>query len=246
MVKTDMSALCNIFRTFRLTCYLLICVALLGLSTARAAPPEQVEITFEIHFGAIRLGIGEDRLKHDGKQYQVYSDTIPQGMAALFIDTIRRESAGSITQSGLRPVRFIERGRKQGIRAAEFDWTNERLRLIHGESNQVVDLPKGSIDQASLPYAFAFAGKIPDDFSVHVTDGRRIKEYQYRIIGRERLESALGEIDTIHIQRRVDPSTKRSFEFWVAVDQHYLPVQMRFTDKKGRLFESVVTSIRYP
>jgi hypothetical protein len=232
--------------TLKLTCYLLICLTLLGVSAAQAAPPERVEITFEIHFGSMKLGIGEDRLKHDGKQYQVYSDTIPKGIAALFIDTIRRESKGSITENGLRPVSFIERGRKKGIRAAEFDWTNNRLRLIHGESNQVVDLPKGSIDQASLPYAFAFAGKIPDDFSVHVTDGRRIKEYQYRIIGRERIKSALGEIETIHIQRRPDPSTKRSFEFWVAVEQHYLPVQVRFTDKKGRLFESVVTSIRYP
>ena len=232
--------------TFKLTCYLLICIVLLGVSAAQAAPPERVEITFEINFGSMRLGIGEDRLKHDGKKYEVYSDTIPKGLAALFIDTIRREAKGSITENGLRPVSFIERGRKKGIRAAEFDWTNNRLRLIHGESNQVVDLPKGSIDQASLPYAFAFAGKIPDDFSIHVTDGRRIKEYQYRIIGRERIKTVLGEIETIHVQRRPDPSTKRSFEFWVAVEQHYLPVQVRFTDKKGRLFESVVTSIRYP
>ena len=232
--------------TLKLTCYLLICLALLGVSAAQAAPPERVEITFEIHFGSMKLGIGEGRLKHDGKKYEVYSDTIPKGIAALFIDTIRRESKGSITENGLRPLSFVERGRKKGIRAAEFDWTNNRLRLIHGESNQVVDLPKGSIDQASLPYAFAFAGKIPDDFSIHVTDGRRIKEYEYRIIGRERIKTALGEIETIHVQRRPDPSTKRSFEFWVAVEQHYLPVQVRFTDKKGRLFESVVTSIRYP
>ena len=232
--------------TLKLACYLLICISLLGVSAAQAAPPERVEITFEINFGSMRLGIGEDRLKHDGKRYEVYSDTIPKGLAALFIDTIRREAKGSITENGLRPVSFIERGRKKGIRAAEFDWTNNRLRLIHGESNQVVDLPKGSIDQASLPYAFAFAGKIPDDFSIHVTDGRRIKEYEYRIIGRERIKTALGEIETIHVQRRPDPSTKRSFEFWVAVEQHYLPVQVRFTDKKGRLFESVVTSIRYP
>jgi hypothetical protein len=176
--------------TLKLTCYLLICLALLGASAARAAPPERVEITFEIHFGSMKLGIGEDRLKHDGKKYEVYSDTIPKGIAALFIDTIRRESKGSITENGLRPVSFVERGRKKGIRAAEFDWTNNRLRLIHGESNQVVDLPKGSIDQASLPYAFAFAGKIPEDFGIHVTDGRRIKEYEYRIIGRERIKTA--------------------------------------------------------
>lgn len=232
--------------TLKLTCYLLLCLALLGISTLQAAPPQRVELTFEIKYGAMRLGIGEDRLTHDGNQYQVYSDTIPKGIAALFVDTISRESKGSVTQNGLRPASFVERGRKKGIRAAKFDWTNNRLHLTHGDSNQVVELPQGSIDQASLPYAFAFAGKIPDDFSVHVTDGRRIKEYQYRIVGRERIKSVLGEMETVHIERLPDPDTKRSFEFWVAVEQHYLPVRVRFTDKKGRLFESVVTAIRYP
>ena len=164
----------------------------------------------------------------------------------MFIDDIRRESKGSITDNGLRPTSFIERGRKKGIRAAEFDWSNNKLRLIHGESNQTVDLPRGAIDQASLPYAFAFAEKIPDNFSIHVTDGRRLKEYRYRIVGRERINCALGELETIHIERVREPDSKRSFEFWVAVEHHYLPVQVRFTDKNGRQFDSLVTSIRYP
>ncbi len=230
----------------KVLCYLLLCLTLLGSIAAKAMPPKHVEITFEIHFGSIRLGVGEDRLKHDGERYRVYSDTIPQGIATLFIDNIRRESTGSITVDGLRPVSFVERGRKKGTRVAEFDWTNNKLRLIHGESNQTVDLPQGSIDQVSLPYAFAFAEKIPEEFSVHVTDGRRLKKYRYRVIGRERINSALGEIETIHIGRVEDADSKRNFEFWVAVEQHYLPVQVRFTDKKGRQFDSVVTSIRYP
>ncbi len=227
------------------TCFL-ICAALLVITTAQAAPPEHVEMSFEIRFGAMRLGVGEDRLQHDGKHYQVYSDTIPKGVAALFIDDIRRESKGSITEDGLRPTSFVERGRKKGIRAAEFDWTNQKLRLINGEEKKTVDLPLGSVDQVSLPYAFAFAGGIPDSFTVHVTDGRRLAKYQYRIVGPERVESALGEIDTIHIERVMEPDDKRSFEFWVAVKQHYLPVQVRFKDKNGREFDSVVTAIRYP
>lgn len=226
--------------------FFLICLALLSIGAAQAAPPELVELSFEIRFGAMKLGVGEDRLKHDGKRYQVYSDTIPKGIAALFIDDIRRESKGSVTDNGLRPVSFVERGRKKGIRAAEFDWTNHKLRMINGEEKQTVDLPNGSIDQVSLPYAFAFADGIPTDFKVHVTDGRRLTEYRYRIVGRERIDSVLGKIETIHFEKVREADDKRSFEFWVAVNQHYLPVQMRFKDKKGRQFDSVVTSIRYP
>ena len=227
-------------------CNVLLAAAVLWAGLAHGMPPEKVELSFEISFGAMKLGVGEDRLEHDGKNYQVNNDTIPKGLAAIFIDDIRRESKGAITSAGLQPVSFIEKGRKDGIRAAEFDWSNKKLRLIHGESNKVIELPQHTIDQASLPYAFAFAGKVPENFSLHVTDGRRLKEYRYRIVGEETIKTVLGEYKAIHIEKVRGPDDKRSFEFWVAVEHNYLPVQVRFTDKKGRQFDSVVTAIRYP
>ena len=225
---------------------ILVSLVLLAAGAAHAQPPGHVELSFEIRFGEMTLGKGEDVLKHDGKKYQVVSDTIPQGLAALFIDDIRRESRGSITANGLKPVSFIERGRKKGDRVAEFDWTNQELHLIHGGTNETISLPAGSIDQASLPYALAFTGSAPETFSVHLTDGRRLKEYTYRTVGREQIETVLGKLDTIHLEKVRDADSKRSFEFWLAIDHHYLPVRVRFTDKKGRAFDSLVTSIRYP
>ena len=230
----------------RLSSFLLIGLALLNMGAAHAMPPDQVEITFEIRYGMMKLGVGEDHLTHDGTTYQVNSDTIPKGLAALFIDDIRRESKGSVTSSGLRPASFVELGRKNGIRAAQFDWANHKLQLTEGEEKKTVNLPDGAIDQVSLPYAFAFASTIPEDFKIYVTDGRRLTEYRYRIVGREKIDSALGKIDTIHFEKVRDADDKRGFEFWVAVDQHNLPVQMRFKDKDGRQFDSVITAIRYP
>ena len=64
-------------KTVRPSCFLLFLLVLLGASVAQAMPPQNVELTFEVQFGSMRLGVGEDRLKHDGKRYQVYSDTIP-------------------------------------------------------------------------------------------------------------------------------------------------------------------------
>ncbi len=36
---------------------------------------------------------------------------------------------------------------------------------------------------------------------------------------------------------------KRGLDFWLAVDRHYLPVRIRFTEKDGTAFDSVVTAI---
>jgi len=220
------------------------CVALSFSATGHAMPPQRVELTFDIHFGAMKLGQGRDVLVHDGTHYEVVSETIPKGLAAVFIKKIRRESRGVITDAGLRPNRFLEQGRKKGTRAAEFNWSESTVRLINGDTNTVVALPPNTIDQASLPYGFSFAGRVPDGFAAYVADGRRLKDYRYRIVGRERIETVLGEIETIHVEKVRGPDDKRSFDFWLAVDRYYLPVKMRFIEK-GRAFDSVVTSITY-
>ena len=228
-----------------IVCAFISACAVLFCSAGYAMPPQRVELTFAINFGAMKLGEGRDVLVHDGKQYEVVSETIPKGIAAIFIKKIRRESRGTITEAGLRPESFQEHGRKSGIRAAEFDWSTSTLRLINGDTNTIVALPENTIDQASLPYGFAFAGRVPDGFNANVADGRRLKEYRYRIVGRERIETVLGEIDTIHVEKVRGPDDKRSFDFWLGVDHYYLPVKMRFIEK-GRAFDSVVTAITYP
>ncbi len=224
---------------------LFVCLALSFSAIGHALPPQRVVLTFDIHFGAMKLGQGRDVLIHDGKHYEVISETIPKGLAAVFIKKIRRESRGVITDAGLRPNRFQEHGRKKGLRAAEFNWSEATVRLTNGDTIKVVPLPQNTIDQASLPYGFSFAGRVPDGFTAYVADGRRLKDYRYRVVGHERIETILGTVETIHVEKVREPDDKRSFDFWLAKDHHLLPVKMRFVEK-GRSFDSVVTAITYP
>ena len=224
---------------------LLVCAMAMCANSGFAMPTQRVELTFAIHYGALKLGEGRDVIVHDGKQYQVISETIPKGIAAIFIKKIRRESHGTITSAGLRSTSFEEHGRKGGIRAAEFDWTNSTLRMTNGDNKTTMVLPQNTIDQASLPYGFAFGDSVPDGFSANVADGRRLKEYHYRIVGREKIDTALGAINTIHVEKVRAPDDKRSFDIWLGIEQHYLPVKMRFVEK-GRAFDSVITEIKYP
>ena len=119
------------------------------------------------------------------------------------------------------------------------------MRLTNGDTIKVVPLPQNTIDQASLPYGFSFAGRVPDGFTAYVADGRRLKDYRYRVVGHERIETVLGAVETIHVEKVRGPDDKRSFDFWLAKDHHFLPVKMRFVEK-GRSFDSVVTAITYP
>jgi hypothetical protein len=208
-----------------------------------AGAPSRIELTFEIVFGNMKLGEGRDIIEHDGDRYSVVSLSEPQGLAALFINDVRRESKGVVTPEGLRPERFEESGRKDGSRVAQFDWPNGELRLNSGGSTETVKLPPNTFDQASLPYGFVFATPPADSFRVHVTDGRRLTQYTYRLVGREKIKTGLGQIETLHFEKVRDADDKRGFEFWLAPGHQYLPVRLRYSDKNGRAFDSIVTKI---
>lgn len=219
--------------------------AVLGIAVpAGAAPPPRVELSYVIVLGGTRIGEGRDVLEHDGRRYRIVSESKPTGIAALFINDLRRESRGVVRDSGLRPDHFEETGRRGGTRTAAFDWAAGQLALGSGNTALTVPLPRGALDQTSLAYAFAFRPVTGEGFEVHVTDGRGLKKYRYREVGRETLVTPLGEITTRHFEKVRDPDDKRGFEFWLAPDRHLLPVKLRYVEKNGDAFDSIITEIK--
>lgn len=216
-----------------------LCTAL----PATAAPPSRVELTFTIMMGDLRIAEVRELLEHDGRSYQVVSESTPKGVAALFINDVRRESRGAVTAAGLRPEHFEEIGRRGGTRMAKFDWSAGVLTLVNGKNARTVALPQGTLDQTSLAYALAFRSAVSAGFNVHVTDGRGVKQYRYREIGEETLKTPLGELRTRRFEKVRDPDDKRGFEFWLATDRHLLPVKLRYREKNGDAYDSIITGI---
>jgi hypothetical protein len=213
---------------------------------AAAQPPQKVQIEYAVTSGSMRLGEGHDFLEHDGKKYSVVSETKTVGVAALFYKlNIRRESRGSLMASGLRPLQFEEKNSRKPRRAADFDWDAGQVRLTDGDKIETVPLSANTFDPTSLPYAFAFAQSNQESMKVFVADGRRLADYEYRIIGKETLKTPLGELETLHFQKVREADDKRGLEFWLSVDRHFLPVKIRFVEKNGTMVDSTVTSITY-
>lgn len=225
-------------------CLAAMLVLLGAILPACAAPPTHVELTFSIMMGGTRIGEGREVLEHDGRRYRIVSESRPRGFAALFINEVRRESRGIVGSNGLRPDHFEETGRRGGTRTAKFDWTAGQLALVGGDSVRTVALPHGTLDQTSLAYAFSFRPVSGESFETHVTDGRGVRQYRYREVGQETIVTPLGEIRTQHFEKVRGPDDKRGFEFWLAPDRHLLPVKLRYVERNGDVFDSIITEIK--
>jgi len=226
---------------------LLLC--LLGLvatiAQAAAAPPGRIDIRYAVQYGTMTIGEGRDVFEHQNGRYQVRSESKTVGLAAVYRLDVKRESRGLIDADGLRPEFFEEIRNGKVKRRVNFDWSKREATLFDGEETDVVDLPENTWDSTSFGYNFAFAKPQPSDFPVHLTDGRRISDYRYAILGKERLETQIGALETLHVKKVQEPGDKRGLEVWLALDHHNLPVRIRYIGKNGRVLDSTVTRINY-
>jgi hypothetical protein len=207
------------------------------------AVPSRVEVKYRVSIAGIPIGEGLDVLQHDGKTYSVVSESHTVGLAAIYPLNIRREAKGSVTAAGLRPLSFVETRNGHFKRSASFDWAAGQVLLTNGDKAQTVQLPPNTWDAASFAWNFAFSHPDGKDLQVHFTDGRWVTEYKYTILGREKLTTPLGELETVHVKKIQEEGDKRAFDVWLATDQHLLPARVRATEKDGTAFDSVVESV---
>lgn len=228
----------------KLLCAALLLVATLASAAPEDAVPKRIEIKYRVSIGALKIGEGLDVFQHDGKTYSVVSESRTAGLAAIYRLAIRRESKGSVTAAGLRPHSFVEMRNGEVKRSASFDWAAKQVQLTDGDNKQTVALPPNTWDSTSFAWNFSFAHSESKDLQVYVTDGRRVTEYKYTIVGREKLKTAMGEIETVHVKKVQEGGDKRGFDVWLAVDRHLLPVRIRATEKDGTAFDSLVDNIK--
>jgi hypothetical protein len=229
---------------------LALAALLLGIGAPAAGAqerlPQRAEIAFAVYMGSMRIGEGYDRFEHDGRNYRIWSESKTVGLAGfLYRFSVVREVKGRLTRERLWPESYVESRNGKVKRSARFDWDRKQATLVDGDQTKVVPLPKDTWDTTSFGYNFAFARPRTSELVVNLTDGRRVKEYRYAVVGRERLETEIGTLETLRVKRVQDADDKRAFEVWLAVERHYAPVRIRYTEKEGRVFDSVVTKLTF-
>jgi hypothetical protein len=230
----------------RIPARLLVAAAglLFAVSAAAAKVPSRVEIRYQVLFGSLSIGEGYDVFEHDGSSYKLTSESKTAGVAALVYGlNVTRVSTGVITSRGLRPDSYDEIRNGKTKRRVRFDWRQKKAELFDGTNTQTVDLPDNTWDMASFGYSFAFFPPTSAQMELFLTDGRRVSPYKFTVLEKERIDTELGSMDTVHVKKVQRPDDPRAFDVWLAPDRHYAPVRIRFTEKDGTAFDSVATQI---
>lgn len=167
---------------------------------------------------------------------------------ALGFDLIELTSSGRLAPYGLAPDRYVEARTRRAPQAANFDWPGAKVSF--SARNRDRTLAAGTQDRLSFQFqlmwlAQALPQRIGQDARMVLPVAGRddVASYQFRFAGRQKVDTGLGEIETIKIERIVDRSADAQVDVWLAPEFDWLPVKLRFTDRQQRVTESVLQSL---
>ena len=210
-------------------------------SAVAAAPPFEwppsTRLTYALkgHYRGEVNGNARVQWIRQGTRYQVHLD-VAIGPSFAPLMSRRMTSDGELGPEGLKPRTYDETTRLpfQQPRHSNVQFGAERVTLVNGSQH---DTAAGIQDSASqfvqLTYLFTTQPekmRVGDSVTLPVALPRRVGRWVYDIVGRERLATPLGELDTLHLKPRLGerrPGNELSAEVWFAPSLQYLPVRIR-------------------
>ena len=169
------------------------------------------------------------------------------GAGALIRDVyITERSESELHGQGFRPlvyhyIRYDDNAERDV--EVSFDWQRGIVFNTAEDHTWRMSVPPGTLDK--LNYLLALmrdlaAGK--RDMRYTIADGGRLKIYAMRAVGTETLETALGILETLKIQRLRDRDDGEA-TLWCASALGFLPVKLEHRDRDGRLVSMHIQSI---
>ena len=197
-------------------------------SAALAAPPQRVDIGYEIARNGLVLAEVTQRLEHDGRSYKLSETWKGRGVFALRGEA-NRSSQGAVAADGLRPQKFEDKRSGRDTQHAEFDPAAKTATLQRQ-------------DRLSFIWTFAFSPPT-GPVTVSVADGKGTTSYTYEPAGRERVKTPAGEFNALKLVKRRDKPDDRVTEIWLAAERNYLPVRVLVVDKDGTRLDTLASKI---
>jgi hypothetical protein len=185
------------------------------------------------------------RWDREGDSYTISAEAEAEGFFTLFLEgRIVQESRGTVTASGLRPDWFSERkpgGPPEGL---EFDWAAKQVTFDRNGERKTGPLTDNTVDWLSMIFQLAHLPPKGESFDMQVFTQRRMYRFHLKVLGIEEIDIPLGRVRALHL-RHVDPEDdKELVDVWLGLDQHYLPVKMRFPAARNRfVIEQVATHV---
>lgn len=180
------------------------------------------------------------------QKYSVVTET----RAMLVGKILDASSVGVIDNFGLGPEKFIEKRFRRAETVTSFDRAGRQISFT--ESAEKYAIKGGEQDRTSAVWQLiALARAAGDQFKVgsewkFLVAGRRDADpWTFKVIGREQLRTAVGDVAVVHVFRAPPPDSKdQQLDLWLAPALEWYPVRLKFEDADGDYVDQTISNIK--
>lgn len=201
-------------------------------SRYRVTMPPAVTLDYEVRGPSGPAGEARLQWDTDGVEYRMTLDGI---LGAI-------ESEGGSDDAGIAPQRASYR---IGAGSAQVSFERERRAIVFGSVGRSAQDRPGSQDGATVLMQLAGIGladpdQLQDAVDIYVGRADKAAVERFQVLGRERIDTPLGPIDTLHLAR----AGRLPLEIWLAPERGWLPVQLRVGAPDGSVRTQAVKEIK--
>jgi len=194
--------------------------------------------------GVTAAGSTVELKRIDANLYTYSSVNAARGVFRMaFPDAVSQKSTFRVIDNQVVPMLFEGSDEKERPINLSFDWQKKRVTGVAKERAVDLELPDGTQDAMSLQIASLrnlAAGTLKG--TVWMIDATKLKEYELQLEGNARIETAVGELDTIvYTSRR--PGSEKLTRTWVAPALGYLPVKAQRLDGRKVLITLLIQTV---
>jgi len=182
------------------------------------------------------------------REYKPLTSTISElsFSATSMLASLKETSQFAWQQQQIKPIRFTHERKVLGQsrrQTLSFDWSSNQITsTTKGETN-IINNPQEALDHLSFQLQLQHdlsANKIEDNI-YRIADKKRIKEYSFKVIGEERIETQLGALNTTKVMVVRDNDDRVTY-IWLARDWNNLLARLEQYEEKSKKFSIQVTS----
>lgn len=201
---------------------------------------------YDVHYGSVDVGSSRTRVQRTGEQGQwiIESHSSASGLAKLVASgTLLQRSTFELDSTGVRPISYrFDDGTRRSNRDVqlEFDWHGSRVRGTAEDETVDLATAPGLQDAASIQaLVLARLRRGAEPGTIDMIEKDRIKRYEYTLLRRERLKTAIGEFDTV-VYRSARNGTGRETLFWYAPALGFAMVRAEQRRDGKRAFQTFI------
>ncbi len=237
-----------------LFCSLPLCVmATSQTETAQAAPELPLfEATYQL--SALGLPFAQARRileKTAANEYLFHTHAETIGLLSwVRDDKITESSRWRFADGILQPLHyeFLHQGKRQKRREVRFDWQNKTAHSRKNAETWELKLQTGTLDMLLSQLALTWEllqNPQPSNRRYMIAHDEKVSVYEIQFNGEERLDTPLGQLNTLKFTRQDPQNEKRFSVLWCAPELHYLPVRIEHTEPGDETVKAEIETIRF-